>query len=485
MPSAAVSQRTVTAETASTHVDDVRAAFDRQKAAYLYGPVPDYEARMASLRKLLAAVTKNKDAIVEAMSTDFGHRSRHESLLADIFPIVSHLRYTMRHLRGWMKPRRRSVEVTFKPGKARVLPQPKGVVGIISPWNYPVQLAITPLASALAAGNRVLLKPSELTPATSELMAKMISETFDPDHVHVVTGGPEVGEAFTKLPLDHLLFTGSTRLGRIVMRAASENLTPVTLELGGKSPALVHPEYPLEKAAQRIAVGKLLNAGQTCVAPDYLLVPEDKADAMEQALRVEIGRGYPTLADNPDYTSIVNERHYARLKHLLEDAARQGAKLVEINPADETLDEASRKLAPTLVRDVREDMAIMQEEIFGPVLPMVTYRDVDEAVRYVNEHPRPLAFYYFDSDRGRAKDVLEKTVSGGACVNETVLHVVQDDLPFGGVGPSGMGAYHGEEGFETFSHMKAVFYQSRLNAAGLLAPPYGERVDKVLKMLIG
>jgi coniferyl-aldehyde dehydrogenase len=303
--------------------------------------------------------------------------------------------------------------------------------------------------------------------------------------VTVVCGGPDVGEAFARLPFDHLMFTGSTSVGRLVMRAAAANLVPVTLELGGKSPTLVHEDYPVEKASARIAWGKWANAGQSCIAPDYLLVPESRRDAYIEALSACVARAYPTLKDNPDYTSIVNERHYKRLVGLVDDAVAKGALRVEVNPGSEQLESETRKIPPTLLADVRDDMLVMQEEIFGPLLPIVTYRNFDAAIAYVNAHPRPLALYYFDRDSARVRHVLESTVSGGASINETMLHVGIDDMPFGGVGPSGMGALHGREGFETFSHKKSVLYQKRWNLTGMFAPPYGERIDRVLRMLIG
>ncbi|HEX2675445.1 MAG TPA: coniferyl aldehyde dehydrogenase, partial [Polyangiales bacterium] len=379
----------------------------------------------------------------------------------------------------------RHVAMSLKPGSAKVHYQPLGVVGVISPWNYPMSLALGPLAIAFAAGNRVMIKPSEFTPKTSELMKQLLGEVFPADLVTVITGGPAVGQAFSELPFDHLLYTGSTRVGKFVMAAAAKNLTPVTLELGGKSPTIVHESYPIEKAAERIASGKWFNAGQTCIAPDYLLVPESKRDALVSALQSAVTKFYPSLKDNKDYSAIVNEGHHKRLAGYVTDAVARGAKKVEINPKSEKLEGDTRKIAPTLLLDVNDDMSVMQDEIFGPVLPIVTYRTLDEAVQYVNDRPRPLALYYFDFDSERARSVLERTVSGGAAINETVMHFAVEDLPFGGVGPSGMGAYHGFEGFETFSHKKAVFYQSRWNGAGMMLPPYGERIEKLLKMLIG
>ncbi len=473
---------------ATSENNELRTAFDRMKQAYRRDPVPSYAARMESLGKLLELVRVNQARIGQAISQDFSCRSLHETQIAEIFMLVSEIKYMRANLKKWMKPKARHVAMSLKPGSAKVHYQPLGVVGVISPWNYPVSLAIGPLATALAAGNRVMIKPSEFTPKTSDLLKQLLSEVFPPEQVAVITGGPQVGQAFSELPFDHLLYTGSTRVGKFVMQAAAKNLTPVTLELGGKSPTIVHESYPIAKAAERIASGKWFNAGQTCIAPDYLLVPEAKRDALVAAIQSVVAKFYPTLKDNNDYSAVVNEVHYKRLTGYLTDAVARGAKKIEVNPKGEKLDgdgRDTRKIAPTMLLDVNDDMTVMQDEIFGPILPIVTYRTLDEAVQYVNDRPRPLALYYFDFDSERARDVLERTVSGGAAVNETVMHFAVDDLPFGGVGPSGMGAYHGFEGFETFSHKKAVFYQARWNGAGMMAPPYGERVEKLLKMLIG
>jgi coniferyl-aldehyde dehydrogenase len=341
-----------------------------------------------------------------------------------------------------------------------------------------------PLLAALAAGNRVMLKPSELTPRTTEFMAELLARLFPSEQVATVLGGPEVGGAFAALPFDHLFYTGSTAVGRLVMKAAAENLTPVTLELGGKSPCILGEDAALGGAAQSIAYGKLLNAGQTCIAPDYVLVPEAKREAFIALARQAAARLYPRLAGNPDYTSIVNERHYARLTRYLEEAKTKGARIIPINPAGEVLTPASRKIAPTLVIDPADDCALMQDEIFGPILPVKSYRGLDEAIDYVNRRPRPLALYYFGADGVQRDRVLQRTISGGASVNETLMHILVEDLPFGGIGASGIGAYHGEIGFQTFSHRKGVFYQSRLNGAALLRPPFGKLASAMLKVLL-
>jgi coniferyl-aldehyde dehydrogenase len=472
-------------DSSENELDALRSTFDRLKAAYRAEPMPSYEQRSDWLESLIRMVRKHRREIADTISKDFGNRSYHETQVAEIFTVVNGLRHMKKSLKGWMKPKSRHVMLAMKPGRAKVHYQPLGVVGVISPWNYPFQLAIGPVATALAAGNRVMLKPSEYTPHTSELMQKLLGEVLPADVVAVVTGGPELGAAFSRLPFDHLLFTGSTQLGRLVMRAAAENLTPVTLELGGKSPALVHESFPLERAASRIASGKWFNAGQTCIAPDYLLVPAAQQDAMVEQLRKSLSQAYPTLEANRDYTSVVNQKHYERLTGLIDDAVKRGARKVEINPKGETLPAEGRKLAPTLLLDVNDEMRVMQDEIFGPVLPIIAYRSIEEALEYINNHPRPLALYYFDFDKERARRVLEQTVSGGATINDTLIHFAVDDLPFGGVGPSGIGSYHGFEGFETFSHKKGVFYQAKLNAAASMGPPYAPRVDKMLDFLLG
>ena len=460
-------------------------AFKAMHAASRKEPAPDYRQRMERLNLLLAMVRKNQQAILESLNADFGNRSKHESLMAEIFTSVSGIKHSRSKLKKWMTPRRRPVSWVFKPGRARVQYQSLGVIGIIVPWNYPINLSLLPLEAALAAGNRVMIKPSEFTPNTSALLAKLVAETFNPEVVTVVQGGPEVAESFSRLPFDHLLFTGSTSVGHHVMRAASEHLTPVTLELGGKSPAIVHGDYPLEKAMRSIMVGKLLNAGQTCIAPDYLLVPNGAVDGARDIARKVVAKLYPTLENNLDYTAIINERHYERLRGLLRDSMEKGAMIEEINPAREQLSPAGRKIAPTLIVNANDEMRVMSDEIFGPLLPIVAYDDLDQAIAYVNDRPRPLALYYFDNDKSRIERVLNETVSGGACINETLLHIAQEELPFGGIGPSGMGHYHGQDGFETFSKKKGVFFQSSINGSALLHPPYGKRIELMMKSMIG
>ena len=464
--------------------DRLQTCLNLQRRAWAeQGPLPP-ERRAEALDGLADAIVRHADDFAQAVSRDFGHRSVHETKLADLYPVIGALRHARRNFRRWMKPRRRPIQLMFRPGSGRVLYQPLGVVGIVSPWNYPIQLTLWPLVGALAAGNRVMIKPSEITPRTSALLEQVIGEVFDESEVAVVQGGPDVAKAFTRLKFDHLLFTGSTSVGRQVMQAAAENLVPVTLELGGKSPALVAPDYPIAKAAERIAVGKLFSAGQTCIAPDYVLVPRSGEAAFVAAFRDAVSKLYPTLADNPDYTSIIDERHYERIRRLIADARENGALAHEINPAGEALDAAGRKIAPVVLTQVPDHALALREEIFGPVLPVVPYDDLDAACRFIGARPHPLALYLFSQDRGTVDRVLERTVSGGVAVNDTLLHCVQEELPFGGIGASGMGAYHGEAGFRTFSHARSVFRQARLNGAGMTKPPYGGRMNRLLRMIL-
>ena len=455
---------------------------DLQRAAVLRDGVPDLAARLAALDKLQAQIKKHRRAFAEAISSDFGNRSAAESDLAEVMTALNGIKHAQKHLAKWMKPQRRAVHWTFKPNRARVVYQPLGVVGIISPWNYPLMLSLAPISDALAAGNRVILKPSELTPRVSALLKLMIEEVFPEDHVAVVLGGPDVAQAFSGLPFDHLLFTGSTAVGRHVMRAAADNLTPVTLELGGKSPVVVCRDYPLKKAARTIAIGKLLNAGQTCIAPDYALVPADLAESFAEAFLAETRSLYPSIAGNADYSSIVSDRHYRRLVSLIDGARAAGARVLQREDAAAA---GERKLPPTVLLQTRPEMPVMQEEIFGPILPVVPYGDLDQAIQLINSGPKPLALYCFSNDHAVVEGVVNRTSSGGVTVNGTLMHVAQDDLPFGGVGPSGMGAYHGHDGFLRLSHARAVFEISRFSSLDRLAPPYGRFFKFVTGMLLG
>jgi coniferyl-aldehyde dehydrogenase len=478
----------VVAEFANIAVESTSAGLEAElsalRAAFRRAPMPELRERLALLDRLMRALVGYREEAAAAIAADFGNRSRHETLGAELMVCLQSARYARRHLRRWMKPARRHVGWLMATTRAAVVYQPLGVVGIIAPWNYPLQLAIVPLIYALAAGNRVMLKPSELTPRTAELLTRMLSECCGPDWVRVVNGDARVGAAFAHLPFDHLLFTGSTAVGKAVMQAAAEHLTPLTLELGGKSPVLIGRAADLALAAARIAFGKGLNAGQSCVAPDYVLCQRAEVDALAEALRSAFGRMYPTLAGNADYTSIVNARHYERLQRVLEQAHSGGARLLTLVPPGDDAG-AQRRLPPILVLDARAGTAVLEEEIFGPILPIVAYDRFDDALAYVASRPRPLTLCYFGRDRHERRRVLEETHAGSVCFDDTVFNVAVDDLPFGGVGASGMGRYHGHEGFLTFSNAKAVFERPRLNTARVFYPPHGGRLQSwLLKLLI-
>jgi len=457
--------------------------FSLQRAAFARERYPDLRTRLDRLSRLKALVAENEARFAAAVDSDFGDRSEHETRLAELYIVAAEIADAQASLARWMRHERVVTPLHLQPGRARIERQPLGVAGIISPWNYPVQLALAPALGALAAGNRVLLKPSELTPATSALLQELVAARFGEDEFAVVLGDAEVGRAFTHLPFDHLFFTGSTAVGRQVALAAAENLTPVTLELGGKSPALFAPDADLALCAPRLMAGKLLNAGQTCIAPDYALVPADRVDAFVEAAKAAAARLYPSYATNPDYTAIINQRHYLRLTALVDDARAKGATIIPLAPADEAPDPASRKLPPTLIVGVDDTMDVMREEIFGPLLPVESYASIDDAVARINGRPHPLAFYYFGRDRTQCSSVLRQTLAGGVTVNDTLWHFVHKNLPFGGVGASGNGAYHGEASFLTFTHRKPVFVQPRIAAAKLLYPPYGKLFENVLGLL--
>ncbi len=466
--------------------DSMQTLLDRQREACLEAGEVPAALRRDRIDRAIGILVDHGDALTEAMCADFGHRSLHQSMFTDIAGSLGPLTHARKHLHRWMRPERRKAEMPFSllGARAWIEHQPLGVVGVISPWNFPVQLTFAPLAGIFAAGNRCMIKPSEYTPATSELLRELFAAAYDEDEVAVVTGGAETGAAFASLPFDHLLFTGATAIARHVMRAAADNLVPVTLELGGKSPVIIGRSADLRQASERIMFGKTLNAGQICLAPDYVMVPEDRAEEFVSESRQAVARMFPTLLDNPDYSSIINQRHYDRLSGYLEDAREQGARLEPLNPADEDFrQQPHHKLPPTLILDPSDRMQVMQEEIFGPLLPVCTYSDVDEAIGRINAGPRPLGLYYFGQDRGEERRVLTRTTSGGVTLNDVIMHVSQEDLPFGGVGDSGMGAYHGIDGFRTFSHRKAVYRQTRVNLAARVGflPPWGDRFTRLVK----
>lgn len=485
----------------ATQAKDMTAAVDpteamaamlkRQRAAFYADlPVPA-RTRIDRMDRAIAILVDHQDALAQAMAEDFAGRPKPMSLFTDVASSIKALKFAKKRLKRWMKPEKRGLEfpLGLLGAKARVEYQPKGVVGLISPWNFPVNLTFGPLAGIFAAGNRVMIKPSEATPVTSERMKTLFAEYYDEEEVAVFTGGPDVGRAFTELPFDHILFTGATAIGRHVMRAAADNLTPVTLELGGKSPVILSDSADLDRAAERVVVGKMMNAGQICLAPDYMLVPEDKVAAVADALAGKAGEMYPTLKGNPDYTAIIDARHKARLEGHIKDAEEKGAKVRQVNPGGEDFASEGDNAAVLplhILTDVHDDMTVMQEEIFGPVLPLVPYGSLDEAIDFVNHRPRPLGLYYFGEDADEESRVLERTVSGGVTVNDVIFHVSAEDLPFGGIGPSGMGAYHGREGFKTFSHAKPVYRQTKINLVAMIGavPPYGDRLKKTLGLQI-
>ncbi len=454
--------------------------FAAQKAAFAAEPFPAYRTRIERLDGLIRAVAMNEARIVDAVNADFGSRARTETLLAETVISIAAAREAKRSLKRWMRPKTVKTPLHMLPAKSRIEPQPLGVIGIISPWNYPVQLALSPAVAALAAGNRVMIKPSELTPKTSETLAAILRAEFDESVLAVIVGGVETGQAFASFPFDHLLFTGSTAIGRRIAEAAAKNLTPVTLELGGKSPAIIDEGADLAAAARSIAHGKMFNAGQTCVAPDYVLAPRARLDAAVEAIADAARTLYPEIDTTADYTSIVSDRHFSRLKSLIDEARRAGSKMVEIGSPN-ALD-AQRKLPLTLVVDPPMHIGLMQEEIFGPVLPVIGVESVKAAVDFVNKRERPLALYWFGRDASIRDEVLKSTISGGVTVNDTLWHVAQEHLPFGGVGESGIGSYHGEAGFRAFSHMKPVFYQSRLSSGAMLHPPYTDKTARILNL---
>jgi len=461
--------------------DRVAELLSRQRASFRRDGAPDLAERRRQLDRLLAAVLAEREAIAEAISSDYGHRAPAETLFGEILVVANAIRHVRRNLARWMKPERRRVGLSFQPASARILYQPLGVIGILSPWNYPFQLAIAPLVDALAAGNRVMLKPSELTPATGALMRRLLGGLFDETIVAVVEGGPDVAAVFSALPFDHLLFTGSTAVGRQVMRAAAEHLTPVTLELGGKSPVFVARDFPLDRAARSIAQGKCFNAGQTCIAPDYVLAPRDQVDALAESMLTAARAFYPTLTGNPDYSAIMSERHYSRLVRLIDTARDGGARVLQ---AAEPVP-AERKLPLTIILDATPAMGVMTEEIFGPVLPIIAYDDVDQAIARINANARPLALYCYTNDQKLAAHVLSRTISGGVTINGTMMHCAQPDLPFGGVGHSGQGAYHGHDGFKRFSHARGIFQIGFISGFEWLAPPYGALFQRVSRWLVG
>ena len=468
---------------------EMEAVLRKQRAAHHQMRPEPLALRKDRIQRAMKLLTDHADDLCKVMAADFGNRSPHQSMITDIAGTVNFGKYCLKHMDKWSRPEKRHVQfpLGLLGAKAEVRYEPKGVVGILSPWNFPVNLSFGPLMQIFAAGNRAMIKPSEFTEKTSLLTKELVEEYITPDECAVFTGGPEVAAAFSELPFDHLIFTGSTATGRKVMESAAKNLVPVTLELGGKSPVFLGESADFAKAGERVALGKMLNAGQICLAPDYLYVPESKQDEAIHGVWQGTANMYPTLLDNEDYASVVTDRHFDRLQELVADARDKGAEVIEVNPGNEDFSNTNaRKMPLTILKNVNDDMRAMQEEIFGPVLPVKTYRHIDEAIDYVNDHDRPLGLYFFGQDSDEREKVLSRTISGGVTVNDVIFHVSMEDLPFGGVGPSGMGSYHGVEGFREFSHARSIYTQPKIDVAKLggFKPPYGPATEKAVKTMM-
>lgn len=470
-------------------LSDVAAPLNEQlakmRAAFRAEGTVAYETRIERMDRCIELLVDNQKIICDAINQDFGCRSKHVTTLNDVYSSVKTMQFNKKHLKKWMKPEKRRAPspMNLAGAKSLIYYQPKGVVGIMTPWNFPVNMIFSPLADILGAGNRCMIKPSEFTPAFAEAIQGLFARYFKPEEITVVTGGPEVGAAFAGLPLDHIIFTGATGIGKLVMKAASENLVPVTLELGGKSPTFVSESADIEQAAEKIILGKTMNAGQICVSPDYCFVPAGKLDAFIAACKGIVARHFPRIVDNPDFVAVINQRHFERLNSYLDDARAKGARIEEINPAGESWsDPAIHKMPVHLIIEPRDDMLCMQNEIFGPILNIKPYSSFQSCVDYVNAQPRPLAMYYFGKDKQELQRLIDDTIAGGMTVNDIGMHVGCNDIPFGGIGPSGMGSYHGYEGFRTFSHAKSVFKQGFIDFGKLggTLPPYGERFEKVM-----
>jgi len=472
-----------------TSFDNLNEVLEKQKKAHLRDGPLSVDTRKEWIDRCIALLIKYQNEIAEAISEDFGHRSTESSLLADVAGSIGSLKSAKENIKKWVKPEKRKVTPSILGllgARLRLEYQPLGTVGVISPWNFPVTLTFGPLGSIFAAGNRAMIKPSEFTPKTSELMKKMFEEAFSQEEVAVFTGGPDLGEAFSSLPFDHLLFTGATSVAKHVMRAASENLVPVTLELGGKSPVIISKKSNFDVSVGRLMAGKTLNAGQICLAPDYVFIPKDKKEDFISQSKKVVTEMYPSLKENPDYTSVINQRHYDRLQGYIEEAKEKGFEVIEINPSNEDFSQqAHHKIPPTLIVDPDDSLSVMKEEIFGPILSVKTYENIEDTVDYINSKDRPLGLYYFGDDKEEMQNVLENTTSGGVTINDVVFHVGQDNAPFGGVGPSGTGSYHGVEGFKNFSHTKTIYTQSKFDGLfGLFRPPFGVKSQSAIKSQI-
>ncbi len=461
---------------------DMTEVFAQQKSYFRANSNTDLQTRQNNLARLKELLVRYQDQIIDALSEDYGQRAKYDSLIADITPSLHLIDYNRKNLKKWMKPSRRGAGLMLQPAKVSVHYQPLGVVGIIVPWNFPITLSIGPLATALAAGNVAMMNMSEFTPATNRVLKKMLSEGFSEDQVAIIEGEADVAAQFSALPFDHIMFTGSTTVGKHVMRAASANLTPVTLELGGKSPTVIAPDIDVMDAVERILFSKSLNAGQICVAPDYILIQKAKVDEFVEAYKSYFKKLYPAGLESKELTSVINQRQYARLKGVIDDAKQKGATVHTVS--EQAQDDVNHRMTPHLLTDVNDDMIALQDELFGPVLPIVPYDSLDEAIEYINDRPRPLALYIMSHESETQNAILNRTHSGGVCINDSLVHVAADDAPFGGIGPSGMGHYHGIEGFKTFSHAKTVLSRGKINYTKLLHPPYNSAFKKLIFKVI-
>ncbi len=465
------------AETSLKNENAPRKIFESQRNAFLEQPCIPYEERVNLFKKIEQILVDNDEKICEAICADFGNRSHHETKILEITSSIMGLRYTRKRLKKWMKSQKRHTSLVFFGGKNRVLPQAKGVVGIVVPWNYPLFLAIGPLTSAIAAGNRIMIKQAANSQALCRLLKEKFAEKISEKLIAFLPGVPS--RDFSSLPFDHILFTGSPKVGRTIMETAAKSLTPVTLELGGKSPTIIDENFDLKTAVERVMYAKLMNSGQTCVAPDYLFVPKSKADEVIQIAKTIVPNRYPML-ESKDYTSIIDEKAYSRLTATLEDAGEKKATIINLLPGPQA-NEALRKISPTIVTAVTESMTIMQDEIFGPLLPIMTYTSLDEVIAYINRHERPLGLYAFSNNQNFVDKLIKNTMSGGVTINDCAMHVAQHDIPFGGVGNSGMGHYHGYEGFLEFSKLRPVFKQAKIALA--IPPPYGSTVERIYTLV--
>ena len=472
-----------TSDDHSGSIDEMKKILSNQKALFINEPNIAWLKRKENLKKLGSIIKDHESDFINAISKDFGNRASEETIIAEMLVIQGGINHALKHTPKWMRTRKAPTALQFKPAYNRVIPQPLGVIGIMSPWNYPLQLAVMPLIGALGAGNRAMIKPSEYTPLFSKLLKNVLGKVFSEDEVYVALGGVDVATCFSSLHFDHLIFTGSTNVGRIVAKSAAENLVPCTLELGGKSPAIIDESANLKTAVARLTNAKLLNAGQTCVAPDYLLMPKSQVSDFASAMISQAETFYPEFAGNKDYTSIIADSHYARLQNLLEDAENKGAKIRVAGNDDKQQLAKERRIPLTIVTETTPDMKIMQEEIFGPLLPILESESLNESLDYISKRDRPLALYWFGKNKNKLNRVLKESISGGITINDATWHVIQEDIPFGGVGPSGMGAYHGEVGFRTFSHMKGVFFQSKFSQGSKLHPPYGPMTSKMINLM--